>query len=161
MGSTPTVPATPPVHQSDEPVRHPIQLKRADLVEIQFKAHKPPDKTDDVQEYVLGFARSDIMEEGRRIDILVEVEAGDQTPGKAPYYVKFAVRGVFSIGETVKLAPEKITKWAEVAAPYVLMPFIREQVYSLFHRTGFSPFNIPLFQVPTFKVEAAKPLAAE
>ncbi len=127
-------------------IEHPVQLKSAEVNEIQFKSNLVSLKGIKVSEFTLSFARSDYVEEDRCIDILLGFEAGDVDLGKEKYFIKVLLRG--RLITSAEMPREKVEAWAEKAAPFVLMPYLREQVYSLSVRCGMSPVTVPLYQVP-------------
>jgi hypothetical protein len=80
---------------------------------------------------------------------------GDTSPspvGDASF--KITVVGEFHVPDETKLQfpLEKLPIWAGRNGAAVLLPFLREQVYSLTRNTGFGPVLIPLLEVVPFKV---------
>jgi preprotein translocase subunit SecB len=45
---------------------------------------------------------------------------------------------------------QHLNRWAEVNAPMILYPYLREHVFSLTSKAGFSGTLLPLFQIPAF-----------
>jgi preprotein translocase subunit SecB len=45
---------------------------------------------------------------------------------------------------------QHIDRWAEVNAPMILYPYLREHVFSLTTKAGFLGTLLPLFQMPAF-----------
>jgi hypothetical protein len=133
----------------NKPVRHPLQLVKAELTEVQYRAFTVPDPTVDVGMLNLGFGRSDYVPLQNQIDASIVLEAGKNDPASgSPYYLKMELKGHFKI-EDGTLSQEKVQAWIERAAPYVLLPFMREHAYGFTVRAGVMPIMIPLYQVPT------------
>lgn len=65
---------------------------------------------------------------------------------KAPFRLIVELVGVFTIGD--EFPEDKIDHFAKYNAPIILMPYIRENVYSLAIRAGIDIY-LPLVQVPT------------
>lgn len=138
---------------ADAPVPYPASLIRVDTWEVQYKAFRMSDPSVDNETFELGFGRSEWRESDRTIDAVVTFESGKKEGG-SNYYLRIEVRGRFSV-TTSKYSAEQIQRWAERQAPVVLMPFLREQVYSFTIRTGFKPVLVPMVQVPTPIPESA------
>jgi hypothetical protein len=129
---------------------HPAQLVKVDLVSTDYQAFRIPEPTIDAGEFVVGTGRSDYVADRKMIDVSVVFESGKKdtagTDGR-PYYLRMEIKGRFKI-DTDKFKPEQIQQWAESAAPYVLFPYLREQVYAFSVRCGFMPVLVPIYQLP-------------
>lgn len=140
-----------------QPILHPIQLLKAELSGVEFKAFRPSDGTSDIAEFNLSFGRSTFSENNRRIDLVVSVEAGNpKGEDQTPYYLKIEVRGQFRVDEKVTLSTAKVEEWAGRLAPFILLPFLREQVYAFTLRTGFAPLTLPMYQLPSLNLAEIK-----
>lgn len=81
-------------------------------------------------------------------------DAEDQKP---PYEIRIDIRGLFKIDEAAfDNNAERIQEWASNNAFYILLPYLREQLYSLTQKAGFRPAILPLAQVPTFVLNTPK-----
>lgn len=84
-----------------------------------------------------------------------------QAEKKQPFYLSAEIVGEFHLDpDTV---PESdIPKWAQSSAAPILVPFLREQVYSLSLRIGVQPIFLPLvISNPYIRMEAPKEQEAD
>lgn len=96
----------------------------------------------------LSMGRSNYDEGANTIQVAVKFES------KAPKFVlRVELVAQFRVDES-SFPKDKIHLWADKASFYVILPFLREQVYSLAIRAGLKPLMIPLMQIPTFRVDA-------
>lgn len=123
-----------------------MQLRECEVHELTFRT-RVPNKAIKVEEFGLGFARSPYDSENRWLDVLISFEAGSSDLSSAKYYFKVEIRGRFENTEGSSEA-EKIERWAENAAQFVMIPYLREHVYSISLRCGMKPIVIPLYQLP-------------
>ena len=63
-------------------------------------------------------------------------------------YLKVKLHGVFSVGEN--FPSEFVNDWAEKNAPLILVPFVRENIYSLASRAKVNTI-VPLFTLPSIR----------
>ena len=81
------------------------------------------------------------------------MEVGMEENTETPFSMKIELRGEFRINER-EFPIDKIDDWARKNAPLILLPYLREQAFSLTARCGFKPLVLPLFVVPTFSIGA-------
>lgn len=135
---------------------HAIQLNYVALKELHFESNKPPNTIPE-SEYAdpdLSMGRSDYDENAKTIQVAVKFEMN--SPGR--FVLRVELVAEFRVDEAL-FPKDKVHEWANRASFYVILPFLREQVYATAIRAGLKPMMIPLMQVPTFKVEA--PTASE
>lgn len=88
---------------------------------------------------------------------VVDPSQEDAEDRKAPYEIRIDIRGLFKIDEAAfDHDAERINEWASQNAFYILLPYLREQLYSLTQKAGFRPAILPLAEVPTFELQAQK-----
>lgn len=134
---------------------HPIQLLNVQVEELSIKAldrvsfaDKEYPKTFD---YTVG--RTDFNEETKQIAVKVDLSIKpdeDETIDR-PFSLLVSVSAHFSV-DTEVFPMDKIYNWAMHNAPIVILPYVREHVYSLSLRAGFEPVMLPLVEVPTVKI---------
>ncbi len=130
------------------PLKHPAQLVKVDVSNVEFHAFRTADSSIDIGEFGLIVGRSNFDPKEKTIHCVAGIEAGknDSASGK-PYYLKLEVVGHFKVDDS-KFTLDQIQRWAEHSAPYVILPYLREQVYAFTVRAGFLPILIPMYQVP-------------
>lgn len=132
---------------------HAIQLHELRIAElsIQVDLSVPRDAT--VGAFSIESGRSDYDRESRQIQVRMSVLIGhdEQAQEQAPYKLKVELHGLFKVDDT-RFSPDNVEDWAEKNAPLVLYPYLREQVYSLTGRAGFTETVLPLFEVPTYRI---------
>jgi preprotein translocase subunit SecB len=63
------------------------------------------------------------------------------------------VSGVFSVDES-QFPAEYVDDWGNKNAPLVLYPYVREAVTSMNYRCGIVDVPLPLFSIPSFRIES-------
>jgi preprotein translocase subunit SecB len=73
--------------------------------------------------------------------------------------LKLTLHGLFEVNDITRLGfdSEGLKKWAEKNGALVLLPFLREAVYSFTQKTGFQPLLIPLVETTAFRVTPPAP----
>ncbi|MEO3712380.1 hypothetical protein [Roseateles flavus] len=71
-------------------------------------------------------------------------ESGTAVPA---FVVEVELQGNFVV-DYAKFSFENLARWAEVNAPFILLPYAREQVYGLALRAGIRGLTFPLFIQP-------------
>lgn len=135
--------------------KHPIQVKYIGVKELSLIAHVPPYAHVDVPDtnFTISIAHSAYDEVEKEIVVGVKIEVGlaDGKPKEDyPYSMKIELVAFFSVQDD-KFKAEHLDSWASSNAPYLLLPFIREQAYSLTTRAGFAAFILPLYKVDPSK----------
>jgi preprotein translocase subunit SecB len=133
-------------------IPHPIQIESVDVVELYIKMNEPAYKDLVVNLNQMSFtvARTEYDIENKVIMVGLICELEDTEEISLPFNLRVELFGIFSVNEE-KFDIPNINDWAERNAPFILYPYLREQIYSLTMRCGISPINIPLVEVPTFK----------
>ena len=135
---------------------HPIQLQYVGIRELHIKSLVPPTSTYnydiDIDDISQGSYISDFDEENSCITVGLKTSLG-HVEGKAyPFEFVVEIAGVFSV-DVGDFAVESLDSWASGNAPVLLSPFMREQVFSLTAKCGFSPYILPLVELPYFKAK--------
>src|ERR1035441_6352683 len=128
---------------------HAIQLK-AILVEelhIEVKRQQPDQEPNEYPIRVF-VAHSPYDAERKIIQVGIKAETSD--PDSTPYNLIVEILGIFDVDESA-FPIKEINHWAEFNAPYILFPFLREQIHSLTFRAGQKPAILPLFTMPSQK----------
>lgn len=135
---------------------HPIQLKGIILKELSIQIKDPgkASKYKSVDSTITtGF--SDFNEEKNIIIVGVKCEIGSDKKSvekSAPYRIHVEIMGEFKVNLN-EFPKEKLKDWAVSNAPYILFPYLREQIYSLSLRADIPPILLPLFEVPTMTIK--------
>ena len=137
---------------------YPIQLIDIGVKELKISTEPPPQYGEDIDVnlFTLGVGHTDFDEENQRINIGLRFEYDQENAEKAESsnLTELAVEiiGHFAI-DTDNFPQDKIEHWAHNNAPYILIPYLREHIYSLTQKSGFKPLIIPLFKVPTLNID--------
>lgn len=134
---------------------HPIQTRNIGVRELYIKAKIPTshDLGEKGGTFSMKVSHSEYDHENKVIIVVARVEVGrDDDSEKSPFEMTIEIAGEFEVDES-KFPVDQINDWAKRNAPLILMPFLREHAYALTARCGFSPMLLPLFEVPTFKIE--------
>ncbi len=126
---------------------HPIQLIDLQIRELRILVNNPAECQKDNLEAKVAYQvgshtfkdDKDILMAGLRCLINIDQE-------NAPFEVLVDIVGVFTVGD--EFPRDKVEHFAKHNAPIILMPYIRENVYSLAIRAGVN-VHLPLVQVPT------------
>lgn len=136
---------------------HPISLNSLFTKELSIRANDVPDidKGIDGGECEILVGHSEYNKENKSIVValVLKIEEKEGQP-KPPFIMKIEIAGHFTVDEE-RFPSEHILHWAKNGAAFVLMPYLREQAYSLSSKGGFRPIILPLTEVPTITV--AKP----
>lgn len=131
---------------------HAIQLIELRVAELAFKVNLSAPKDSALEEFSIATAHSDYDAEKHQIRVKMRVVSGDDDDEDSILNLKVELLGVFEIDEK-EFPVDKVIHWAEHNAPLVLYPYVRENVYSLTSRAGFTEALLPLIEIPTFRVE--------
>lgn len=128
--------------------KYPVQLKHLGVIELSFKRNIDALPLDSNEEAAEGFnftaGSSAFDPEDNTIQVMVMAEIDDNK-----FKLRAQLIGIFELEDNSFLP--NIERWAEVNAPLVLYPYLREQVYGLATRAGIPAPLLPLFQIPSFK----------
>jgi preprotein translocase subunit SecB len=162
---------------SEEPKRlrlYPIQATHIGVRELYIKANEAPDDAVglDESDYELFVGHSDYDAEEKSITIAIRIEAGrrseeseteeedEEQKERPPFHLRVRMIGVFTVDDSLFPA-DRIYEWAKRNSLYIMYPYLREHVYALSSRAGFSPMLLPLVEVPLFRIAAPEPSETE
>ncbi len=136
-------------------VPHPIQIESVNVVELSIKMKEPVHKDLEIDLSHMSFtvARTEYDNDNKTIMVGLICDLKDSEESEKinlPFSLRVELFGAFSVDEK-RFDLAHINDWAERNAPFILYPYLREQVYSLTMRCGIPPVNVPLVEVPTFK----------
>lgn len=131
---------------------HPIQLLKVDITELHFKSGNSSDPLYEIPEEMikLSVGYTKINEQSTFV-VGIMVEIGDEEVKTQKYFAKIKLVGNFHV-DTTAFSETHVSMWAQQNAPVILLPFVREHLYSITLRAGFKPFILPLIQVPTARL---------
>lgn len=129
--------------------QHPIQLEEVLVKELSIKLKKPTTEEDFRIPIRVHTGHSSFDEKENAIS--VGLLAINDPEKKAEIDMHVEIMGIFIVSPEFPL--EHINDWAQKNAPYLLYPFLREQVYGLTVRAGIPPVILPLIEVPRRKKE--------
>lgn len=128
--------------------KYPVQLKHLGVIELSFKRNIDYSPSESDSEDADGFnftaGNSGFDPEDNTIQVMVMADIDNNK-----FKLRAQLIGIFELEDSSFLP--NIERWAEVNAPLVLYPYLREQVYGLSTRAGISAPLLPLFQIPSFK----------
>jgi len=138
----------------EPPKKHAIQLDGLKVFELSIKANPnmedPHSQKIGETDFSMVTGHSEYYKEEHKIGVKISVEIGiDQDT--SPFSLRVELMGIFDVDES-RFPIMHIEHWAKTNAPLVLYPYLREHVYGLTTRAGFSGMLLPLFEIPTFKV---------
>jgi len=140
--------------EQDKFKRHPISIEEVQIKELSIRGNVPPDTVDENIEikYSIRVGHSDYDEETSRIFVGLSLETGQELEEESdsPYSIKIELVAMFKIDEE-RFQEKHVNDWARRNAPFILFPYLREQVYALTIRCGYKPLILPLVEVPTFQ----------
>jgi len=143
---------------------YPIQPTFVVCREIHFVSHRPPSKTDRIDESEIRFIQnaSSFDEQTKRVQVTLTAEFGFQTDLKKPsppFSLKVSITGEFVIAD--EFPRDKVQLWASRNAAFVIYPYLRERLHYVSSQGGYPPIMLPLLQIPTIKVEKPQPVLAK
>ena len=133
---------------------HPMQLLSLNVRELSIVANVPPDISVGVDaqgDCSISTAQSEYDREDHTISIAMRLEVGIEESEKiSPFSMKIEIVGDFSVDEE-NFPPESVDQFARMNAPFILLPYLREQAYSLTAKCGFRPILLSLTEVPVIE----------
>lgn len=131
---------------------HAIQLMAVQIVELSIKVQVDPSELCDWSGQIqLASASSPYDQDEKTIQVRVRATVSENAEN--PLSLCVEVVGAFLVDES-RFDRRYVEEWAQVNAPMVLYPFLREQVFSLSVRLGIQGLIVPLIEIPTFRVVA-------
>ena len=134
---------------ANAPKLHPIQLVAVQPLVLSISAHADPDDMKDFEGVVKLESTHTEYDELNKI-IQVKVRALIPRELDLPLSLHVEIAGVFQVDED-RFSKDNVDAWATRNAPYLLYPFLREQIFSLSVRIGATGIIVPLFEIPTFR----------
>ncbi|KGE69701.1 MULTISPECIES: protein-export chaperone SecB [Pseudomonas] len=134
--------------------RHAIQLSNITVDELYIKIldRESFDGKSFPRDFSLTVSRSDYDAEDKVISVRLEMNLQPESEIiDRPFEMRIKIAGHFEVDED-NFPMEQINNFAENNAPVLLIPYIREQAYSLSIRAGVDPVLFPLVQVPIFRI---------
>jgi preprotein translocase subunit SecB len=133
---------------------HPIQFIDIEVRELSIKRTRPPLPMDPAPQIIVqsGKGQFDAADKVIRVGIRAIAPAPDQS---LSFSLCVELVGVFAV-DTANFDISNLDPWCEQNAPYILNPYLREQVYSLTLRAG-SAILLPMLQVPTTRQTVQPP----
>ena len=148
-------------------IEHAIQLRFVAVKELHLETFWPIPNREGYEpaQGVLQFSSSPFNAETETLQVRLKFISGrDFKPSdveldemkaanEQPFHLRAEVVGEFHVDVT-QFSPEKLPKWAKGNAPLVLLPFLRELVFTLSSRSGSEPLILPMMLVPTLVKES-------
>lgn len=135
----------------------PIQLVKVDIGEIAYSCGGFSDSDlTPTNKFDLNVSVSPFDNEAKSLQVVLTFTAKPDPSFHFDYSLSIRVHGQFQIVDEPRLPfpIEQIQKWAEKNAVLIMMPFLRESVYTITAKTGFKPLMIPMIEVTAFRVGA-------
>ena len=128
--------------------KHPIQIIDLQVRKLELLVHDPIECRKENQEAVVvlkhGNTSFDEEQEVIVIGFLCEINKNLNEDSYKPFEMCVELFGIFSVGS--EFPKDKIEHWSNHNAPYILLPYIRENVTGLLARAGIR-FHLPLVQI--------------
>lgn len=134
---------------------HAIQLFDIKVIETSLIVNSPNEVFNPDFDASISFrtGHAEFNKEDSVIVVGVKCKSGSQDDERTPpLEIRVELMGVFKVDQE-KFPIEHIDEWAEKNAPFILLPYLREHVYSLTLRAGIKNLIIPMFNLPLFKLE--------
>jgi preprotein translocase subunit SecB len=137
--------------------QHPVQLVKIAIRELSVRSYSPPDPNISLENEAFNpkttYGYGDFNTTDNSIQVFLAWQIGEDKPdSNYPAYLKVDIVGFFKIIDPTKFPPDKIIEFAKVNAPFILMPYVRAEVFNLSARAGFKPLMLSLMEVPVFKL---------
>jgi len=133
--------------------KHAIQLIDLKVLVLSIIVNPENDQRQlpDSGAFRLYHGHSDFNHDTSQIGVKVGVSI-ESKEDHSPFDLKVELMGVFDVDQS-EFNIEYIEDWSSKNAPLVLYPYLREHVHALTSRAGFEGLLLPLFVVPTFKIQ--------
>jgi preprotein translocase subunit SecB len=134
--------------------KHPIQLVEIRVNDLTFKRMKYSDGELDVS-FQIATGKAEFAPDSDIIKCGIKAECQGKQGSEIEFLLNVEIIGIFAIDKP-NFSAETVPLWQEKNAPFILMPFLREQVYGLSIRAGLPPIIIPMAVVPTTRGTSVK-----
>jgi preprotein translocase subunit SecB len=133
---------------------YPIQLVYVGVRELHIETFFPPHLQTDITnaEPSLPYAISAYDPEEQRIEISLGCDI-EKVDDSSQFELRVRIVGLCQLFDSAAFPKDEVEKWALHNGPLLLYPYLREQVFNLTHRCGYTPLMLPLLKVPNFKIE--------
>lgn len=131
---------------------HPIQLKEILVKNLSMELIDPTiTQKNHIQiEFGMHVGYSDFDEQDSIIMIGVKGSVKDADTQKNAFNIEVEIQGFFEVD--TKLFPiDKLSDWASKNAPLILLPYLRENIYTLSTRAKLN-IILPLYILPTIRL---------
>ena len=138
----------------------PIQLLKVDIAEIAYSCAAFSDSSiRPTEKFALNVAVSPYESATKTLQVALSFKAeSDETNPVFPhnYSLEIKVHGIFCVVDEprVPFPIAEIGKWAEKNGVLIMLPFLRESVYTITQKTGFGPLMLPMVEISSFRVGA-------
>lgn len=134
--------------------KHPIQLVSTITRELSFKKYKDISKNAQVS-CSIATGKAEHKPETDIVKCGIKSECQCKEGEDIFFNIIVEIIGIFRIDKE-NFPIEEITNWQEKNAPFILLPYLREQIYSLSIHAGIEPIILPMYVVPTTRSTLVK-----
>lgn len=133
--------------------KFPIQLVNIGVGEIHCTSSGfPLSSVCPIESYNLSIGHSDYEPASGKIQITVNFESIDDASKETintDFKLVVRIHGEFeAIDDKDTFDTEKMGKWASTNGIAILLPFLRDIIYTLTSKSGYKPFILPLMEIP-------------
>lgn len=132
---------------------HPIQLKNIIVKQLSFQLKNQKETTEGLSVQI-GSTYAPYDPVAKSITVSLQAVAGQEDTAQFCLIVELS--GVFSVNEQ-EFDVAKLNLWADQNAPFILFPFLREQIYGLTIRAGIPPQILSMVEVPRPEKKPVEP----
>lgn len=137
---------------------HPIQLHEISISRLSIEVPNPKiaQAFEGEIEFSLQRGTSKFERDDPHIAVGIRASASPKTDGNTTpeFSIEIELSGQFSV-DYGKFSFDDLNRWALVNAPFLLLPYVREQVYGLALRAGIKGLILPLMVQPSRRVDNA------
>lgn len=131
---------------------HPIQLREITVSHLSISVHdfKEAKNYEGEVDLTIKIGTSDFDENDPFIAVGIKVSVAprkSESDASSSFEIKVELSGQFQV-DFKQFKFEHLNRWAQINAPFLLMPFVREQVYGLAMRAGIKGVVFPLYIQP-------------
>jgi preprotein translocase subunit SecB len=132
---------------------HPIQIVDIKVLTLSIDVDPTLEqrKLPDSGSFRLYHGHSEFNNETSQIGVKVGASIS-MDEDESPFDLTVELIGIFDVNQS-EFNVEYINDWSSKNAPLILYPYLREHVHALTYKAGFDGVLLPLFIVPTFKLQ--------